>query len=99
MKVAGIKFHGRSEDLERIAEAFLFFSPQISISKLGAIFIEIGKCRKILTENEFLEQAKYFLDKFGLKAELAIGKDVAHALALATYGRTDKGISNFPIHA
>jgi hypothetical protein len=46
MRVACVLFSSPTE-VEKVAEYFLRFSPQIAIKKDEALFIEVGKCQKI----------------------------------------------------
>lgn len=87
MKVACLLF---KEDvpLSKIAEFFLRFSPQIGLRKNQALFIEIGKCHHLYSEEGFIARSKVILRQVGLEAVIALGKDVTDSLAFARYHRS-----------
>lgn len=94
MKVACILFLEDLNDLSifRVAENFLKFSPQIALSGDRALFIEIGKCSRLYSEESFIRRVKYFLNKHGLKAQISLGREATEALALAKYNVSDEGL-------
>ncbi|MBC7420638.1 MAG: hypothetical protein H7328_07915 [Bdellovibrio sp.] len=69
----------------RIAEVFLRFSPQISIRKDRAIFIEIGKCRNLYSEQSFLARAQIILKRQNQTARIGLGSDITDSLAFAKF--------------
>ena len=99
MKVVCIRFLDSAVDKERVAEACLNVSPQISISSRGALFIEIGKCQKILTAGEMVEKITELLIQLDVKATLSVGSDVAQALALSFYPTPSPTIYSLPLAA
>ena len=88
MRVACLWFQKTSLSIPiaRVAEHCLRFSPQICVRAEEAVFIEIGKCRKLFSEPGFLMRAQVVLRRLSLNASIAIGSDIAEALVLAKYG-------------
>ncbi len=70
--------------LTKVAELCLRLSPQICIGK-SAIFIEIGKCYHLYTEDGFLLRVQVILRKLKYTAQIAVGDDIATALVRAKY--------------
>lgn len=70
--------------LAEMAEACLYWTPQITLSH-EAIFLEIGKCRRLFTENALLAGLQELLESFCIHAALAVGEDLPTALAFARY--------------
>ena len=88
MRVACIFFESEV-DIHAFAEACLRFSPQISLRREAALFIEIGKCKTLYREDTFLLRIQALLKKFNLKARVAIEDNVVLSLLAATYQTTD----------
>jgi hypothetical protein len=88
MRVACIYFHNPSPT-SKIAELFLRFSPQIALRKERAIFVEIGRCRNLYSEESFLVRAQILLNRAGLSASIKIADSIPHAAALAVSNTTD----------
>lgn len=80
-----------------IAEHFLRFSPQICTKKDEAIFIEIGKSKRLYKEESFLARAQVILRRFKLKGRIVLGNDITDTLAYAKYNRY--AIDDLPLEA
>lgn len=85
MRVACLWFQEET-DTSIIAEALLRLSPQISVRKGRAIFVEIGKCRRLYSEESFRLRAKVILRRFGVEASIGIGSNIHQALIIAKFG-------------
>ena len=70
----------------KLAEMFLRFSPQICLRKDRAIFVEIGKCHQLYSEQSFLVRANYLLKKHGHSACIRVGENITNSLVLAKTG-------------
>lgn len=96
MRVACVYF-GKDAPASKIAEHFLRFSPQICTKKDEAIFIEIGKSKRLFKEESFLARAQVILRRFKLKGRITLGSDITDTLALAQYQRAR--IDDLPLQA
>jgi protein ImuB len=67
-----------------IAEASLQWTPQIAISH-EAVFLEIGKCRKLYREPALLSRLRALNQQLGFKPKVAIANDLPTALAMARF--------------
>ena len=94
MKVACIWFEDEAPT-ERLADLFLRFSPQICLRKKRAIFVEIGKCEKLYSEQSFIMRSQVLLKK--QKARIVVGHDITDSLALAKFNQTK--IEGLPLEA
>lgn len=74
-----------SEHLTRFAEACIRFSPQVALRQPDAVFIEIGKCRKLYSEDSFIARVKVLLRRFSIEGKIAISDDIPSALAIARF--------------
>lgn len=81
--------------LQELSEMLLRFSPEIAIrSKDSAVFLEIGKCRSLYSEQRFLRHLPHWIQALPLwKAhalreppKIAIAEDATRALIAAKYG-------------
>ncbi len=81
MSVACIWFD-HSVPTATLAELFLRFSPQICIRKDRAIFVEIGKCRNLYSEESFKLRSQVLLRKRGYTARICVAPDLLQALVL-----------------
>lgn len=85
MKVACLYFsQQQSLPLSSIAEVFMRLSPQICLGK-SALFIEIGKCHRLYSEEGFRARAFVLLNRLKQKARLSFGNDISEAFAKAKY--------------
>ncbi len=94
MKVACIWFSDQAQDkgsVQKVAELCLRFSPQICVRSTEAVFIEIGKCRKLYTEAGFHARVLVILRRLGLEANVAFGTDITEALLRAQNKTQDLG--------
>jgi protein ImuB len=82
--------------LQAIAEASLQWTPQVAISH-EAVFLEIGKCRKLYREQTLLGQLRALNKRFGLKPKVSMANDVPTALAMARFQISQR--QNLPIEA
>ena len=96
MRVACVLFD-KNAPTSKIAEHFLRFSPQICIRKDEAIFVEIGKSRRLFRDDTFLARVQVILRKLKLSAKVTLGKDVTDSLALAKYG--SRCVDDLPLNA
>src|SRR4051794_6903880 len=85
MRVACVLFHHEVR-LAEFAQACVRFSPQISLRNPNAIFIEIGKCRNLYSEQSFIARLHVLLRRFNYQAQIEIADDIPSALAFARYG-------------
>lgn len=88
MRVACLHFPEEVK-LEKVAEDVLRFSPQIAIREPGSIFVEIGKCRKLYSEEEFLQRAAVLFRRLKLNVAMGLGDSIETALLHALYGSPD----------
>jgi protein ImuB len=86
----------KNNSLEKIAEACLRFSPLIAIGQ-RAIFLEIGACRKLYTEESVSLRIQILMQRFLCQVQVAIADDIPTALAFAKYGVLDK--SELPVES
>lgn len=87
----------KSSPTGKLAELFLRWSPQISLRKDRAIFVEIGKCRQLYSEASFLARAQLLLRRCGHHARVCLGHEVTEALALAKFKK--KSMDELPLEA
>jgi len=87
MKVACLYFKTKVP-LSSVAEVFLKLSPQISLGG-SALFIEIGKCHRLYSEQGFQARCAVILKRLNLTAFVAIASDVAEAFVKAKYRCAD----------
>ncbi len=85
--VVCIWFH-KAAPVKELAEYFLRFSPQISVREERALFVEIGKCKKLYSENTFLARTAVILKRTSQEASVAIGQDITDSLCFAKFGKT-----------
>jgi hypothetical protein len=91
MRVACLWFE-RPSPVQSVAENSLRFSPQICVRGQEAVFIEIGKCRKLYSEEGFRARAQVILRRMKLSASIGIGSDIWEALLLAKYQSLTVGV-------
>lgn len=96
MRVACVYF-GKDAPTSKIAEHFLRFSPQICIKKDEAVFIEIGKSKRLYKEESFLARAQVILRRLKLNARISLGKDITDTLAFAKYNKFS--VNDLPLTA
>lgn len=96
MRVACLWFQERAP-LEKLAESFLRFSPQICLRQDQALFIEIGKCRHLYSEDGFQARAQVLLRRFKRQAQIGLGNDITDSLLIAKFGQFD--FLNLPLPA
>lgn len=95
--------------LYELAEACYRFSPQIAVRPQeppgilgdrtmgGAIFLEIGRCRNLYSEDSLLMRLGLLTQRFGALARVGFGNAVPEALAMARYGSTK--LEKLPLEA
>lgn len=93
MKVACLYFKSQIP-LSSVAEVFLKLSPQISLGH-SALFIEIGKCHRLYSEQGFQARCQAILKRLNLFAQIAIATDVSEAFVKAKYQCND--INQLPL--
>lgn len=68
------------------------FTPEITLRPGEAVFLEIGKCRSLYSEETFLKRMRVMLARYGdvyaRDARVAIEDDATRALVQAKYGAT-----------
>lgn len=96
MRVVCLWFKSKTATL-RVAEACLRFSPQICMRDGEAVFIEIGKCHRLYSEDGFRARIQVVLRRLGLEASIAIADDIPQALLRAKYNRYD--VESLPLTA
>jgi hypothetical protein len=96
MRVACVLFSSPTE-VEKVAEYFLRFSPQIAIKKDEALFIEVGKCQNIYSEDSFKKRAQVILKRLNLNAQIAIARNISDSLVAARF-KTDS-FDDLPLEA
>ncbi len=72
--------------IRALAEACYRFSPQIGLIESHAIWIEIGRSRKLFSEEAFRKRALALAGRFGLQPRLKIRSHALMAWALARSG-------------
>ncbi len=82
--------------VQNLAECCLRLSPQVAVGEHW-IFLEIGKCTRLYTEDTVLKRIRVLLSKFGMFAHLAVADDIPTALAFARYQNKNK--SQLPVRA
>jgi hypothetical protein len=85
VKVACFWF-AQKTDVEKVAELCLRFSPQICVKPPHAVFVEIGKCRRLYSEASFLARAEILLKRYQLQATIRVGEHLHDALLFAKHG-------------
>lgn len=79
-------FFSREVPLAAIAEAFYGYSPQISLRRNEALYVEIEKCRHLYDDDFFLEKAREIAEIFKCAtARVALAEDIPTALAFARH--------------
>lgn len=96
MNVACLYFH-QDTAVDKVAEIFLRYSPQIALRSREAVFIEIGKCHHLFSAQDFLHEARQVLETYHYHATVQIADQVTSALALARYKTS--GIDQLPLEA
>lgn len=96
MRIACLWFEKPAPTSE-LAELFLRFSPQICLRQDRAIFVEIGRCRHLYSEDSFSLRALSLLRRYHQTARLHVGNDVTDSLALALYQKED--VDQLPLEA
>ncbi len=96
MKVACLWFDV-DVPVSKLAELFWRFSPQIALRGNRAIFIEIGKCSRIYSEESFKIRSEILLKRNGYRAHLGIGTDITDSLLKALF--KTKNINDLPLIA
>ncbi len=96
MKVVCLYF-SEDQNTHSIAEIFYRATPQIMLRGKRAIFLEIGKCRSLYSEESFLKRTLATLHKLGLRAAIGIAHDIPTALSFAVFSKKD--IQVLPIEA
>src|SRR4051812_5360754 len=72
--------------LEAFAEACLQLSPQLALRQNEAVFLEIGKCRNLISDEGVKLRLQVLARRFGLSGKIAIAQAPGWALARARYG-------------
>jgi protein ImuB len=91
MKVLCLYFKN-TPDLKNIAELFYQLTPQIALRGNEAIFLEMSKGQRLLSEQSFLKRALVILRKFKLAPRYALAEDAGTALAYCKFFTNKKNI-------
>jgi len=83
-------------DVQHLAECTLRFSPQVAVGEHW-IFLEVGKCKNLYSEETVFKRLRVMLQRFGLFGQLAIAGDLPTALSFARH-RT-KSLNDLPVNA
>ena len=83
MRIACILLKSDEHKLS-IAESLLRLSPQIALGD-QRIYVEIGRCQKLYSEESFLSRVGFILAKFSVSARIGIGDSIPDALVRAKY--------------
>ncbi len=89
MRVAAIRLKKTPEEIGAFAEACLRFSPTLCVKRKGFVFIEIGSCHRLYTEENFLARMQVLLRRFELEATVKIADSLLESLILIEYGTLD----------
>jgi len=73
-----------SKDLRFLAETCLRFTPQVAMGERW-LFLEIGACRHLYTEENLLAELQTLLDEFHIAAKIEIANDLPTAVASAVF--------------
>lgn len=87
-RVACVYFNGTAP-VSAFAEACYRFSPEIAIRDEEAVFIEIGKSRKLFREESLVLRLSSLAARFNCRARIAIADDAPTALAMARLNCAD----------
>jgi hypothetical protein len=85
MRVACLWFP-EPRELHAFAEDCLRFTPQICLRENEAIFLEIGKCYRLYSEETFLARAERLLERMKIPARIAVADSIEWALVAAKHG-------------
>ncbi len=85
------------QDLRGVAEVFYRATPQIMLRSKQALFLEIGKCKSLYSEEAFMKRTFATLHKLGLSAKVGVAHDIPTALSFAVYGQRET--ATLPIDA
>ncbi|RYZ78489.1 MAG: hypothetical protein EOP06_28970, partial [Proteobacteria bacterium] len=96
MKVLCLYF-GNTPHLNNIAELFLPLTPQIALRGQEAIFLEMTKGHRLLSEESFLKRALVILRKYDLLPRHAVAEDPGTALAFCKFFTQRKNL--LPVEA
>jgi len=96
MRIACILFSDACS-LQSFADVCLRFTPQICLREPNVIFLEIEKSKRIFSEETFIKQMHRLLNKFNLKAKIAISKSVPHSYCQAKF--EIEHCEELPLHA
>ncbi len=84
MRVACILF-SHEVKLAEFAETCFRFSPQIALREPDALFIEIGKCKTLYSEDRFLARVQVLLRRFNYQAQIEIADTLPKSLTFARH--------------
>ncbi len=88
MRIACLWFR-EPVDVKRLAEDCLRFTPQICLRESDAIFLEIGKCYRLYSEETFIRRASALIRKLNLPALIGLADSIEWALVHAKYQSQD----------
>lgn len=96
MRVACIWFNEPTA-LHKLAENCLRFGPQICLRTDEAIFIEIGKCRKLYSQDSFQARVQVLMRRLKLSGVVSFGEDITDSLLRAKFKVQD--LDKLPLEA
>ncbi|MBI3544250.1 MAG: hypothetical protein HY075_13350 [Deltaproteobacteria bacterium] len=85
-RVACLLLKGKAVPILELAEACHRFSPQIAVRDKEAVFLEIGACRNLYSEQSLLMRLNVLAQRFGCFGQVGFADDAPTALALARFG-------------
>src|SRR5688572_28963345 len=71
--------------VRRFAEACFRFTPQIAIREGEAVFLEIGKCLSLFSEEGLAARVQVLAKRFGMSVSIGFAGSPGEALALARF--------------
>ena len=87
---------GGNKQGQAFAESCLRWTPQVAVGE-EAIFLEIGKCSHIYSEETIVKGVLALARRFEMKVSIALDQDIPTSLAKARYHNQIKEKSNLPI--
>tara|TARA_Y100000590_G_scaffold464438_1_gene633890 strand:+ start:5855 stop:7330 length:1476 start_codon:yes stop_codon:yes gene_type:complete len=85
LRIICLFFKDSKKDLNRLAEACLRFTPQVSVRENEAIFLEVSQCRRMYSEYGLMMRLSSLAKRFGENPQISLAEDVSSALAMARF--------------
>jgi hypothetical protein len=90
-------FFSDSAVVESFAEACLELTPDVSVRKGEAVFLEISRCQRLFDEKMLIEKLRALAARLSCKPRMAVADDVPTALALARRAVARHGGSKYDL--